>query len=64
MAKNKEGFDFNLTGKFNLNTMEVTHEDKNGTKVYSLLDYLNRLDGKDVSISGGTYVDVTPKETR
>lgn len=64
MAKNKEGFDFNLTGTFDIDTMEITHEDKTGIKVYSLLEYLKRLDGKEISISGNTYIDIQPKSVR
>lgn len=51
-----------LKGNFEVETMEVTEESKEGTFVYDLLAELRLFDGKHVTIAIKEEFPVEPKE--
>jgi len=60
MAKRNNSVQFN--GVLDVDTMEITEEDKNGVFVYDLLAELRRFDGKLVSLTLKEEFPVEPKE--
>lgn len=59
MAKRNNSIQFK--GLLNTEVMEITEEDKNGIKIYDLLEELKFYDGKDVTISIKEDLPVIPK---
>ncbi|OZB98035.1 YonK family protein [Paenibacillus sp. XY044] len=57
MAKNKDTKTVNRTGSFEMETMTITHEDKNGIQVFDLKSLLKEFDGGNVSITIGSDFD-------
>ncbi|KAA9007374.1 hypothetical protein F4V43_02485 [Paenibacillus spiritus] len=60
MAKRNNSIQFK--GELNVETMEITEEDKNGVFVYDLLNELRFYDGKNVTVSIKEDLPVEPKE--
>lgn len=61
MAKINNSVKFNK-GLLNVETMEITEEDKNGIYVYDLLETLRRFDGKSISLTIAEENPVQPKD--
>ncbi|ALS22293.1 YonK family protein [Paenibacillus naphthalenovorans] len=61
MAKKNNSIAFK--GLLEIETMEITEEDKNGIFVYDLLAALKEYDGKQVSLTIKEENPVQPKET-
>ncbi|WP_405169313.1 YonK family protein [Paenibacillus sp. FSL H3-0286] len=51
MAKNKDSKTVNRTGLFNLDTMTITSEDKNGTYTFNVKSLLQDFDGGNISLT-------------
>lgn len=61
MAKINNSVKFNK-GLLNIETMEITEEDKNGVYTYDLLETLRRFDGKSISLTINEENPVQPKD--
>lgn len=61
MAKRNNSVSFQK-GLFNLATMEITEEDKNGLHTYDLLEELRKFDGKYISLIIKEEFPIVPKK--
>lgn len=64
MAKNKDSFTKNRTGKLDLSQMTVTHTDPKTQveTIYGIIDILKPLDGESISLTVVADTEAEPTE--